>query len=179
MTIEEAIQTAIQYENDVRDFYREAAEKVGNVIGKRVCKVMADEEQDHVDYLRERLAEWHETGKVTPTALKTSVPSHAAVAAEKAKLSSTMSDVDRGTEIEMLGKALEAERKTSSFYKQMVAELPPEGQALFARFLEIEEGHFGDCAGGARLGDEHGRLVRLDGGPDVSRSLLRTGAALP
>jgi rubrerythrin len=41
----------------------------------------------------------------------------------------------------MLGKALEAEHKTSSFYKKMVAELPAEGQKLFERFVEIEEGH--------------------------------------
>lgn len=141
MTIEEAIQTAIQYENDVRDFYREAAEKVTDAIGKRVCSVMADEEQDHVDYLRERLAEWHASGKVKPSILKTSVPSRETVAEEKARLSVRMSNVDRGTEIEMLGKALEAERKTSGFYKRMVAELPPEGQELFARFIEIEEGH--------------------------------------
>ena len=41
----------------------------------------------------------------------------------------------------MLRKALEAERKTSGFYGQMVSELPPEGQKLFERFLTIENGH--------------------------------------
>ena len=41
----------------------------------------------------------------------------------------------------MLGKALEAERKTSDFYRRMVAELPAEGQKLFERFVAIEDGH--------------------------------------
>src|SRR5450631_2254288 len=34
-----------------------------------------------------------------------------------------------------------SEDETSSFYGRMVAELPEEGRALFARFLEIETGH--------------------------------------
>ena len=49
--------------------------------------------------------------------------------------------MDRANEIALLGKALEAERKTSSFYRKMVAELSTEGQKLFERFVSIEEGH--------------------------------------
>ena len=41
----------------------------------------------------------------------------------------------------MMQKALEVEIETSNVYKRMVAELPPEGKGLFARFVEIEEGH--------------------------------------
>lgn len=141
MTIEEAIQMAIQYENDVRDVYRSAAKGVADPMGKRVCSVLADEEQYHVNYLEERLAEWRQSGKVEPAALKTAVPSREVIAEAASKVPEGMSDVDRATEMEMLGKALEAERKTSSFYREMVAKLPPEGQKLFEHFLEIEDGH--------------------------------------
>lgn len=141
MTIEEAIQTAIQYENEVRDVYTSAAEKVSDPTGRRVCKVLADEEQHHVDYLEARLAEWRDTGQVTPAALETAVPSREAIAEASSKLSAGMTDVDRGNEREMLAKALAAERKTSSFYRKMVAELPPEGQKLFEHFVDIEDGH--------------------------------------
>jgi rubrerythrin len=48
---------------------------------------------------------------------------------------------DRGTEIELLRKALDIEEKTCTFYRRMVAELPAEGKGLFSRFVEIEEGH--------------------------------------
>jgi rubrerythrin len=41
----------------------------------------------------------------------------------------------------MLSKALKLEIETSDFYRQMVAQLPAEGQNLFSRFLEIESNH--------------------------------------
>ncbi|MBU0718310.1 MAG: ferritin family protein [Planctomycetes bacterium] len=141
MTIEEAIQTAIELENEVRDVYRAAAAEAVDPMGKRVFTVLADEEQGHVDYLESRLGDWRKTGKVNLVALDTVVPSAEAIAEAVDSLSEGMSDVDHGTEMEMLGKALEAECKTSGFYRQMVAELPTAGQELFQRFMEIEEGH--------------------------------------
>ena len=141
MSIEEAIQMAIEFENEVRDVYTEAKQNAKDPTGMRVFSVLADEEQRHVDYLESRLAEWRRTGKVNPVALTTAVPSREAIAEAAGNVSAGVSDADRGTELKMLGKALEAERKTSSFYRRMVAELPAEGQKLFERFVEIEEGH--------------------------------------
>ena len=141
MTIEKAIQTAIELENEVRDVYRAAAQEAGDPVGKRVFTVMADEEQGHVDYLQSRLEEWRETGTVNPVALETAVPSREVIAEAADGVSESVSDVDHGFELKMLGKALEAERKTSGFYRKMVADLPAEGQKLFERFVEIEEGH--------------------------------------
>ena len=141
MTIERAIQTAIEFENQVRDVYEAAAKKAADPVGKRVFTVLADEEQGHVNYLQSRLEEWRKTGKVNPVALQTAVPSREVIADAADSVSESMGDVDHGTELKMLGKALEAERKTSSFYKKMVAELPVEGQKLFQRFVEIEQGH--------------------------------------
>jgi len=141
MTIEEAIQTAIQYENEVRDVYTSAVEKVSDPTGRRVCQVLANEEQGHIDYLEARLAEWRDTGQVKSAELETVVPSPEAIAEVADQLSTGMGDVDRGTEMEMLTKALAAERKTRGFYREMVAELPLEGQRLFERFVEIEDGH--------------------------------------
>ena len=141
MTIEEAIQTAIEFENEVRDVYREAVAKAVDPMGKRVFGVLADEEQGHIDYLESRLKEWRQTGKVNALKLETSVPSREAIAEAAGGASAGLSNVDHGGEREMLSKALQAELKTSAFYRKMVAELPPEGQELFKRFVEIEEGH--------------------------------------
>lgn len=44
-------------------------------------------------------------------------------------------------ELDSLHQARAAEKETSALYRQMVLELPPEGQALFGRFLEIEDEH--------------------------------------
>lgn len=141
MTIEKAIQTAIEFENEVRDVYKAAAEETVDPVGKRVFKALADEEQGHVDYLESRLGEWRETGKVNAVALETVVPSREVIAETASSVSQELSGADRGSELAMLGKALAAERKTSTFYRKMVEELPPEGQVLFKRFLEIEDGH--------------------------------------
>jgi rubrerythrin len=45
------------------------------------------------------------------------------------------------TEVEYLRRALTAEKETSAFYRRMVSEMAEERKPLFARFLEIEEGH--------------------------------------
>jgi len=44
-------------------------------------------------------------------------------------------------EMRLLKRALDVEVETSAFYGRVVKELPPEGQALFERFVEIEHGH--------------------------------------
>ena len=104
MTMEEAIQTAIEFENEVRDVYKQAKQKAKDPVGVRVFSVLADEEQRHVDYLESRLAEWRQTGKVNPVALTTAVPSRETIAEAAGNVSEGVSDVDRGTELKMLGK---------------------------------------------------------------------------
>ena len=47
----------------------------------------------------------------------------------------------RGGEVEMLRRALHMETEAGEFYKRMVKELPEEARPLFARFVEIEDGH--------------------------------------
>jgi rubrerythrin len=141
MTIEEAIKTAIELENNVRDVYHDAVAKVHDPAGKKVFTVLAREEQRHVDYLESRMAEWRDSGHVNPAELTTAIPAQREVDRAAHELSVVMSQEDRGTEMELLRRALEAERRTSGFYKKMVTELPPEGQKLFERFVEIEEGH--------------------------------------
>ena len=141
MTIEEAIQTAINLENKVRDVYVGAADKIADPIGKRVFNGLAKEEQGHVDYLEECLSQWRQTGKVSPGTLETAVPSQEVISEAAGRASASVAGKNRGTELEFLGQALDAERNTSSFYRKMVAELPSDGQKLFEQFVTIEEGH--------------------------------------
>jgi rubrerythrin len=142
VTIEEAIQTAIEYENKVRDTYREASEKAQDPVGKRVFKALADEEQGHVDFLNHKLEEWRKTGTVSEEDLDTIVPSPEDIEEAVQKLEKRLDDgKDRSQEVDLLRKALQVEIETGNFYKQMVQELPEEGQKLFQRFVEIEMGH--------------------------------------
>jgi rubrerythrin len=140
MEIEKALKTAIDYEVKVRDAYYNAAERTKDDTGRKIFKVLGDEEQGHVDYLNSRLDEWRKTGKASPEKLETVIPSPEAIMEGLQKLDHHLSKSDRGTEKELLSKALQLEIETSSFYQQMVNEMGSGGE-LFERFLEIERGH--------------------------------------
>ncbi len=141
MEMEKAIQTAIGYETNIRDIYRDAAQSVLDPEGRRFFKMMGDDEQYHLDYLKERLKTWQKTGKVSVEKLDSIVPSKETVQKETEKIKARMSTEELSSIKVILGRALQAEVETSSFYEKMVKKMTREGQQMFARFLEIEENH--------------------------------------
>ena len=145
MNIEEAIKTAIEFETRVSGVYKDAAKDATDPVGKRVLEVLAKEEEGHLDYLNSRLSEWQDSKKITVKQLKTAVPSKEVIENQVSKLEDKAeihgSEKHHSSELRMLRNALEVEIETSDFYKRMVKELPDEGQELFSRFVEIEEGH--------------------------------------
>ncbi len=142
MDLREAITTAIGYETKVRDHYRKGADQILDSRGKKMFGTLAREEQGHLAYLESRLAEWHQSGKVTSPELATAVPPIEWIDRAKARVArNPASTLAVQGELELLKIALELERQTSGFYRQLVETLPPAERGLFARFLEIEEGH--------------------------------------
>ncbi|OGD14401.1 MAG: hypothetical protein A2V76_05360 [Candidatus Aminicenantes bacterium RBG_16_63_14] len=141
MNVEEAIQTAIQYEKRVVQVYEEAARASGDQTGKKIFGVLVKEEQQHVAYLESRLSEWKATGHVTAAALGTVVPSRARIDEGVRTLQSRVARKAPEAEMRLLKRALDVEVETSAFYARVVRELPPEGRELFERFVEIEQGH--------------------------------------
>ncbi len=142
MTLERAIQTAIEYETNVRDLYQSAASQATEAVGKKIFEVLAKEEQGHLDYLMYRFDEWERTGTIESPKLATILPSREEIAAGVAKLEKAVEVKDWSVELDLLRKALEAESTTGAFYKQMVSELDADGQKLFQPFMEIEEAHY-------------------------------------
>jgi len=143
MTLEEAIETALEYERKVRDLYAAAAKQAPDEPGKRVFAVLAREEQGHLDFLRKRLDEWRSSGKLSADKLGTIVPSASKLREGVAAMSRQLGErPDRTLELELLKKALAAELETAAFYQRMVAELGTEGQRLFEPFVQIEEAHY-------------------------------------
>jgi rubrerythrin len=140
MTIEQAIKTALDFEVKVRDAYLQAAKTAISETGRKIFKTLGQEEQSHVNYLRERLEEWQKTGKVKAARLKTVVPSAKKIADGVAKLKSHLPKEVDGSERDLLEKALELEKETSAFYEKMAAEMAKDSE-VFERFLEIEKGH--------------------------------------
>ncbi len=141
MTLEEAIKTALVYENKVFATYERAQQEASDETGKRIFKVLAAEEQGHIDYLESCLNKWKKTGKLTIEKLETAIPSREAIQKTVGSLDPNNKSTATPREIELLDQALAAEIETSGFYKRMVQELNDEGKTLFKRFVEIEEGH--------------------------------------
>ena len=141
MTVEEAIKTALEYENKVRDVYRDAEKGSERPDSARFFGVMAEEEQRHVDYLESKLTQWESDGTVTEDGLSTAVPPAERIEAEAEKLKDRVGGKPARIEMEYLRKAHAVERETSEFYASMVAQLSGDARGLFRRFVEIEEGH--------------------------------------
>ncbi len=141
MTIEEALKTGLEYEMRVRKVYSEAAKKFASPVARKIFTVLADEEDRHVDYLESRLDEWQRQGHVTAAKLETAIPAKAAIESSVRRLERRMSQQDYSAELEMLKKALHLEAEATAFFKRVVGELPAGERGLFARFVEIEEGH--------------------------------------
>lgn len=143
MTIEEAIQTGILFEKKVHATYLEAGRRAKDATAAKVFRTLAQEEQGHVTYLESRLNEWQRKGQLSPAKLETALPSAARVKEGLATLRARVAERkgNYASELDSLRQALAAEEETSTFYRQMVRELSPEGQELFARFLDIEDGH--------------------------------------
>ena len=143
MKLDDAIRAALEYESGVHNVYLEAMHKTADETAKRIFRVLCQEEADHLTYLQERLFEWEKAKKIEVKALGTLIPAKEAIDEGLKDLRKTVKPQPTKLilELELLKKALEAEIKASNFYKEMVRTLDGDGQELFKRFVEIEEGH--------------------------------------
>ncbi len=141
MTLEEAIHAAMAYETEIRDLYRQASQATSDAVGQHVFGILAQDEQHHLDYLGRRLKEIEKTGRLSVEGLSSAVPSPAVFADHLAAIKDRLAIEDRKDEKRMLAKALQVEIETSGFYRRMAREMADEARVMFARFLEIEEGH--------------------------------------
>jgi len=140
--LDEAIKTAIEFERKVLKVYQEAGKNAVDPVGRSVFSQLAKEEAGHVAYLESRLTEWQKGGHIALEELRTIVPDKGRIAEGRKRLAKPMRGKPASaTEVEYLKRALVAEKETSAFYRRMVSELAEERRTLFARFLEIEEGH--------------------------------------
>lgn len=141
MTLEEAVRFALEFEGKVRDHYAEAAHKSADPAGKKFFALLAREEQGHVDFLQHKLEELKQNGAVSDDALPTVIPTSDWVVQGAEKLQHSGERRDYTDDLERLYTALKLEDEATAHYQKLVETLGPEGQTLFQRFLDIEEGH--------------------------------------
>lgn len=141
MNMEQAIQTALEYETKIFELYREAAETVQDPKGKRTLQLLRDDELSHIDYLKLQLETWKSSGRIDSQTLSSNIPPAQDLAQKVQNVQQKLDVKDKKREREVLEAALRAEVETGIFYEQMVRELPKEQGALFAGFLQIEKNH--------------------------------------
>lgn len=141
MEIEKAIQTALEYETKVRDLYVKAMKEARSDAGRKVFRILAKEEQSHIDYLEARLIEWKKSQTIRVEKLQTLIPSPQEIEREIAQLPKNFGKDEKNLELDLLHQALELETATSSFYKNMTTEMSQDAGQMFANFLKIEENH--------------------------------------
>jgi rubrerythrin len=143
MGVEEAIKTALEFEAKVRDVYAQEAARATDPAARRTLGTLAGEEQSHLNFLHAKLEEWKQSGRVTEERLATALPSAAALREGRKGLRQRMQlpAAERVRAEATLRRALAAEAEVGAFYRRVVGELPGPVQPLFARFLEIEDGH--------------------------------------
>ena len=140
--LDEAIRTALEFEDKVLKLYQDAEKHAVDPVGRKVFQQLAKEEAGHVAYLESRLTEWQKGGQIALEELRSVVPDRERIAEGRKRLTKPMrGKPGSATEVEYLRRALIAEKETSAFYRRMVSEMAEERRPLFARFLEIEEGH--------------------------------------
>lgn len=143
MILQEGISVAIEFERKVRDAYLESARSIGDSVGRKTFRALAEEEARHVAYLERCLALWKKTGKVPDLPLASLIPEGVEwiEAAERKLQGRKGKRVPSKGELEALQEALRLERQSHAFYRKVVARLPRDDRPLFHKFLDIEGGH--------------------------------------
>ena len=141
MRLEQAVQSAISLEGKIRDLYIQSNQECKDEAGKRFFAMLRDDEQYHMDYLKDRLDDLRNRGEMQHPAIKTRIPSAIDIESCVADAEKHLSVEDRGVLQQMLSNALRVEVRTSEFYSKMAYDSEGEIKGMFARFLEIENSH--------------------------------------
>jgi rubrerythrin len=143
MNLDEALKTALEFENKVHRTYARAATRTKDAHARRIFSVLAREELGHVSYLENCLVEWRKSGRLASPKLETAIPTPEKIRLGLQRLRAKVAPPKTApaAELDLLKQALAAENETAAFYRNSVSQLPVEGQKLFARFMQIEEGH--------------------------------------
>lgn len=141
MNIKQALDTAVSYENRVRDVYRAALAQANEPDVKKLLHGLAKEEHEHLRYLHDSIKLWTSTGQLMLEVLHAQVD-EAEIRESVAKLRQLLlTEGRRQTLLEILQTVLAMERETSGFYERVSRELSPPDAKFFARFVEAEYRH--------------------------------------
>ena len=141
MSLQKAIQRAVELEGKIRDLYADASSRCNDEVGKRIFDTLRDDEQYHQDYLNQQLVALRAGGRLENKPIKGFAPDPEDIRNIMDRLENTLSADDHGLIQQLLSKALSLEVQTSDFYREMSTEFEGEARDMFSRFLKIENEH--------------------------------------
>jgi len=141
MRSEQIFIDALEYENRIRDMYFDAVDKVDDQRGKDLFRALGEDEQSHVDFLEYSLEALKSGDTIDMSRLQSAIPAKDRIASHVSSLTDRIPEQMLGNIKRLLNSALSIEVETSDFYRQAVAQTSGAIQAVFKKFLEIEERH--------------------------------------
>ena len=141
MTVDQAFEQALQYEMAIREQYVEAARASIVAEARALYETLATDEGYHVAYLDRQHAAWKRTGTTDAAEPQRALPASSEVIAAITRTRASFSAIPEGGQMGALQNALHAEEATSAFYRSLAGQFPPDVSMVFARLLEIEDGH--------------------------------------
>jgi rubrerythrin len=137
----EIFQTALKYEEKVRDLYRSADTIIDDERGREIFRALADDEQSHIDFLLYGLEQLQANGSLDAEKLSTPIPTIKQIEPNIAKMRATIPERMLGDIKTVLNSALQLEKETYAFYKDACERTTGEVRKILKKFLEIEKRH--------------------------------------
>ena len=136
----EILRQAMQVENDGHQFFRMAAHSAGDPQATRVFLAMAEEEREHLRYLRRHYVAVLETGALA-SGLALAVPAEEPGAIFSPALKERAGQAH--FELSALSIGVQLELRAVKFYQAQAAAAEDEAErVLFAELAEWESGHY-------------------------------------
>jgi rubrerythrin len=133
--------TALGYEENIRDLYREAAATIDDERGKAIFSALAEDEQNHINFLNYSIDQLRARKGIDIDRLQTSIPDKNSIEPKIERMKSHIPEKMLGNVKTVLNSALKMEKETSDYYRQAISRTEGDIQKIFKKFLEIEIRH--------------------------------------
>lgn len=138
--MERALEEAIRFEVDGREFFLKAAEKSKSYFAKLIFETIAEEELDHIRRVKE-IYDQSPISKGPAGSLSDSQRSRLENVFQEAKKKMDPNLIADQDELEAIRLAIQLEIKGHEFYKRLAEEVPGDFEKAFYRQLAEEESH--------------------------------------
>lgn len=133
--------TALSYEANIRDLYRQAASTIDDERGKAIFSALADDEQNHIDFLHYSIDQLQAKQAIDIDKLQTSIPDKKSIEPKIESIKTQIPERMLGDIKTALNSALKMEKETSDYYRQAINKTEGTIRKVFEKFLEIEIRH--------------------------------------